>query len=76
MSVHRDDVAGQLGGVELVFRHLTWVVARKIAAIAEIRPDGPTRLYFDGGGSIDMCGPAEAWRSELALATGRRSSVA
>lgn len=69
MSVHRDEIAGQLGGVELVSRHLTWVMTHKIAAVTEIRPDGPARLHFDGGGHIDMCGSADIWRNEVARAT-------
>jgi hypothetical protein len=72
MSLHRDEIAGQLGGVELISRHLTWVMAHKVAAIVEIRPDGPTRLHFDGGGHIDMCGPAEHWRTELAILREKR----
>lgn len=38
-----------------------------IAAIIELKEDGPTRLLFIGGGYIDICGSAEIWRREIRL---------
>ncbi len=58
---------GVLKTVELETRKNAFVREHKIAAVIELKDGGPTRLIFDGGGSIDVCGGAEIWWCELQL---------
>lgn len=52
---------GRLKVVELKTRKTTFVIASKVAAVMELRHDGPARLIFDGGGELDVCGSAQHW---------------
>jgi hypothetical protein len=54
--------------VELETRKDVFVRISKIAAVQEIRPDGPSRILFDGGGHVDVCGAARIWRINIRLA--------
>lgn len=59
--------SGVLSGVELDSRKRIFVRENKIAAVVELKPDGPTRLMLIGGGHIDVCGDAAMWWRILRL---------
>lgn len=59
---------GYVEATDLHSRKTVSVVAAKVAAITPISSNGfPTRLLFDGGGFVDVCGCADIWRLEIAL---------
>lgn len=52
----------------IIARNRAFVRVDAIAAIIELKEDGPTRLLFTGGGYLDVCGGAEILRREIRLA--------
>lgn len=59
---------GQIEVVEVETRKAVFVREHKVAAVMELKDGGPTRLLFDAGGHLDICGGAEIWRREIELA--------
>lgn len=59
------DVHGQIEAVCLDSRETVFVRITKIAALVSLAPDGPTRLVFDAGGHLDICGSARYWRQKI-----------
>lgn len=50
-----------------ISRNRAFVRVDTIAAIIELKEDGPTRFLFTGGGYLDVCGGAEILRREIRL---------
>lgn len=61
------DVSGQVTVWTLNERQEAAVQVSTIAAIITLKPGGPTRLLFTGGGTLDICGGAEYWRAKIRL---------
>ena len=53
---------GCIKAVDLDTRRDIYIRVSKIAAFRAIRQDGPTRVLFDAGGHVDICGAAAQWR--------------
>ena len=62
-----DDNTGQLRAVALETRKEVYVVASKVAAVADIDGKG-VRLIFEGGGFVNVCGMVESWRIMVRIA--------
>lgn len=60
---------GMVKCVDLHTRQPVYVFANKVAAVAQITEDiAPTRLVFDGGGSIEVCGTTTVWNYHIQIA--------
>lgn len=53
---------GQIKVCVLDGRGDAYIRVAKIAGVLALKPDGPTRILFDAGGHIDVCGGANQWR--------------
>lgn len=59
---------GDLRVVELDGRRDAHIRQSHIAGVIAIKPGGPARILFSGGGHIDVCGDAEQLRLEIRIA--------
>jgi len=59
---------GNIEVSEVETRNRAFIREHKIAGVIELREGGPTRLLFDAGGHIDVCGGAHYWRHAIELA--------
>jgi hypothetical protein len=57
-----------LKGVDLETRKNVFIRMSKIAGFLARGENGPTRILFDAGGSIDVCGAAELWELNFRIA--------
>lgn len=60
-------LADDLKCVELKTRRDVYLRVSKIAAVLALKSEGPTRIMFDAGGSVDICGSAEIWRLRIRI---------
>lgn len=51
--------------VELESRRAVFVRIEKVAAVLALKDEGPTRVLFDAGGYVDVCGSAKIISLEL-----------
>jgi hypothetical protein len=69
-------IYGQIETITLEDRNRAFIEICNIAAIIELEANGPTRLLFVGGGHLDICGSAEIWRREVAIARIKQETLA
>jgi hypothetical protein len=76
-TINDIEIGGTIRGVLLEDRKDIFVRVSKVAAVVPLKPNGPTRLLFDGGGYVDVCGSATVWSLRIRLreiADGGRST--
>lgn len=59
---------GVITAIALETRKTLFLRQHKIAGTMVLSAGGPTRILFDAGGYVDVCGPAEQWSSMIEIA--------
>jgi hypothetical protein len=68
--IDEQQFCGVIKCVELETRRDIFLRQHKIAGVMALgqSDNGATRIVFDGGGHVDVCGAAEVWWREIELA--------
>lgn len=66
-SVDDVTISGFIEAIEVETRRRAFVKVALVAGVIALKPGGPSRLLFSGGGHIDVCGGAPQWAMLLRL---------